>query len=102
MSPIDKKAVHCNGTLPRFAQLLLVAIAAVAWVVAFIPTNDAFTRMLGAPVGGEQHDRFDSVGLAFVARRTVRLAQLGEFFGGKRVVEHAAEDKIFPRVMPDS
>ena len=48
--PMDKKAVHCNGTLPRFAQLLLVVIAAVAWVVAFIPTNDAFTRLLGAAV----------------------------------------------------
>ena len=87
MSPIDKKAVHCNGTLPRFAQLLFVAIAAVAWVVAFIPTNDAFTRLLGAAVF------MAAIALAIV----IGTVRTGRGFGSASTTGSDATTKEDPR-----
>jgi len=50
------------------------------------------SHLLGTPVSGGQHHRLDPVGLALVARRAVRRTQLGQLFGGERVVEHAAKN----------
>ena len=44
--------------------------------------------LLRRPTAGERHHRLDAVGLALVARGTVRGAQFRELFRGAGVVEH--------------